>query len=89
MPDESGEIDRLRKLIRHHDRKYYVEAQPEISDLEYDRLMAELRQLEAKHPKLVTPESPTQRVGDEPVEYLAPGHASRADAFDRQHVQRG
>jgi DNA ligase (NAD+) len=65
------EIQRLRELIRYHDRKYYVEAKPEISDLEYDRLMNELKQLEAKHPELVTADSPTQRVGDEPVGELA------------------
>jgi len=66
----ASEIERLRELIRHHDRKYYVEARPEISDLEYDRLMNELKQLEAKHPALVTADSPTQRVGEEPVAYL-------------------
>lgn len=61
-------IARLRDEIRHHDRKYYVEAAPEISDREYDRLLDELRSLEAKHPELVTADSPTQRIGDEPVE---------------------
>jgi DNA ligase (NAD+) len=64
------EIARLRDLIRHHDRRYYVEARPEISDREYDRLVDELQALEAKHPDLVTPDSPTQRVGDEPVPEL-------------------
>lgn len=68
----ADQINRLREQIRYHDRKYYVEAQPEISDLEYDRLLNELRQLEAKHPELITPDSPTQRVGDEPVEGLRP-----------------
>jgi DNA ligase (NAD+) len=63
-------IAALRDQIRHHDRKYYVEARPEISDREYDRLLDELRALEAKHPDLVTPDSPTQRVGDEPVPEL-------------------
>jgi DNA ligase (NAD+) len=63
-------IERLREQIRHHDRKYYVEARPEISDLEYDRLLNELKQLEAKHPELITPDSPTQRVGEAPVGYL-------------------
>jgi DNA ligase (NAD+) len=65
-------IARLREQIRHHDRKYYVEAAPEISDREYDRLVDELRGLEAKHPDLITPDSPTQRVGDEPVPQLRP-----------------
>lgn len=63
-------IEKLREQIRYHDRKYYVEAAPEISDLEYDRLMDELKQLEAEHPELVTPDSPTRRVGDQPVDYL-------------------
>ena len=66
----AAKIEQLRDQIRHHDRKYYVEARPEISDLEYDRLVNELKQLEAKHPELVTPDSPTQRVGEEPVLYL-------------------
>src|SRR4030042_3270467 len=69
--DPAVEITRLRDAIRHHDRKYYVEAAPEISDLEYDRLLGELKKLEAAHPELVTPDSPTQRVGDAPVESLA------------------
>ena len=60
-------ISTLRDEIRGHDRKYYVEARPEISDREYDRLVDELRMLEERHPDLVTPDSPTQRVGDEPV----------------------
>jgi DNA ligase (NAD+) len=64
------EIARLREEIREHDRRYYVEAAPTISDLEYDRLMARLRELEAAHPELVTPDSPTQRVGGEPVSFL-------------------
>jgi len=65
------QIERLREQIRHHDQKYYVEAAPEISDLEYDRLLERLKRLEAEHPELVTPDSPTQRVGDRPVEGLA------------------
>ncbi len=66
------QIARLRERIRHHDRKYYVEAAPEISDREYDRLVDELRDLETRHPDLITPDSPTQRVGDEPVPDLRP-----------------
>ena len=67
----AARIARLRDEIRHHDRRYYVEAAPEVSDLEYDRLVDELRSLEEKHPELVTADSPTQRVGDEPVSALA------------------
>jgi DNA ligase (NAD+) len=70
MPDAKREIEILRAQIRHHDRKYYVEAAPEISDLEYDRLLQRLEKLEKAHPELVTPDSPTQRVGGEPVDEL-------------------
>jgi len=57
----------LAEAIRRHDRLYYVEARPEVSDLEYDRLYQTLVTLEAEHPELVTPDSPTQRVGGEPT----------------------
>ena len=70
--DPASEIARLREEIRHHDRKYYVEAAPEISDPRYDRLVERLKKLEAEHPELVTPDSPTQRIGDQPVEGLTP-----------------
>jgi len=73
MPDDvRKEIERLREEVRYHDRKYYVEAAPEISDLQYDRLVERLKRLEAEHPKLITPDSPTQRVGDAPVSSLRP-----------------
>jgi len=61
-------IETLRNEIRHHDRKYYVEDNPVISDQEYDELMQKLWDLEEAHPELITPESPTQRVGGEPLE---------------------
>ena len=64
------EIARLRAELREHDRRYYVEARPTISDLDYDRLLERLKQLETAHPALVTPDSPTQRVGDAPVAEL-------------------
>ncbi|HVC94921.1 MAG TPA: NAD-dependent DNA ligase LigA [Pirellulales bacterium] len=72
MTDPAAEIARLRDEIRHHDLKYYVEAAPEISDLEYDKLLGRLKKLEADHPELVTPDSPTQRIGDRPVDKLTP-----------------
>ena len=62
------EIEKLRNEIRHHDELYYVEAAPEISDREYDALLEKLQQLEEAHPELVTPDSPTQRVGGRPAE---------------------
>jgi DNA ligase (NAD+) len=61
-------IERLRKEIRKHDHLYYVLAQPEISDHKYDKLFAELKELERKHPDLVTPDSPTQRVSERPLD---------------------
>ncbi len=68
MPSAADRIEELRRVLRHHDHLYYVEARPEISDREYDRLYSELKQLEADHPELVTPDSPTQRVGGQPIE---------------------
>ncbi len=56
-------IERLRKLVSHHDRKYHVEDSPEISDEQYDRLYSELERLEEERPDLVTHDSPTQRIG--------------------------
>ncbi|HEV7884049.1 MAG TPA: NAD-dependent DNA ligase LigA, partial [Solirubrobacteraceae bacterium] len=61
----------LREQLRHHGYRYYVLDDPEIGDDEYDALLDELRALEAEHPELVTPDSPTQRVGGEPVSGLA------------------
>jgi DNA ligase (NAD+) len=58
----------LREQVRYHNRRYHVEDTPEISDAEYDALYNELEALEGEHPELVTPDSPTQRVGGEPVE---------------------
>ena len=66
--DVRGRIEDLREQIRYHNRLYYVEDAPEISDAEYDALYKELEDLEAAHPELVTPDSPTQRVGGEPLE---------------------
>ena len=60
----------LREQLRHHGYRYYVLDDPEIGDDEYDALLDELRALEAEHPELVTPDSPTQRVGGEPVSGL-------------------
>jgi DNA ligase (NAD+) len=65
--DTKQEIDRLRTLINYHNHRYHVLDSPEISDAEYDRLMRRLQQLEAEHPGLLTPDSPTQRVGAEPL----------------------
>ena len=61
-------IDELRTNITEHDRRYYQEAAPQITDLAYDRLLQELRDLEEAHPELLSPDSPTQRVGGKPLE---------------------
>src|SRR3712207_1417754 len=66
--DIRGRIEKLRELVRYHNRRYYVEDAPEISDAEYDALYKELEFLENEHPELVTTDSPTQRVGSEPLE---------------------
>jgi DNA ligase (NAD+) len=60
-------IEKLREQIRYHEHRYYVLDDPEISDYEFDQLMEKLRELERQHPELVTPDSPTQRVGGEPA----------------------
>ncbi len=66
--EPSDQINELRREIRRHDILYYVKAEPEISDREYDRLLDELKRLEEQHPNLVTPDSPTQRVAGEPLD---------------------
>ncbi len=71
MPTPEQEIAELQEQINRHDYLYYVEGKPEISDREYDRLFDRLKELEAAHPELATPDSPTQRVGGEPIEGFA------------------
>ena len=68
MTTTADRIDSLRDRIRYHEERYYVLDDPDVSDAEFDRLMAELKQLEAAHPELVTTDSPTQRVAGRPVE---------------------
>ena len=63
MADVAKKIAALRAEIEHHEHLYYVLDAPEIDDLEYDALLKSLKALEAEHPELVTPDSPTQRVG--------------------------
>lgn len=70
-PSAGKEIEKLREEVRLHEERYYVLDDPEISDAEYDRLLERLKQLEDQHPELVTPDSPTQRVGGRPAEGFA------------------
>ena len=69
--DPVTRVDALRREIRRHEELYYVHAAPELSDAEFDALMNELKALEAAHPELLTPDSPTQRVGGRPAEGFA------------------
>lgn len=64
----AARIKDLRDEIKYHEKKYYVDNEPQISDYEFDRLVKELGRLEGRFPELVTPESPTQRVGEKPIE---------------------
>ena len=64
-------IETLRREIRRHDYLYFVRSAPEISDEQYDKLVYELRHVEVQHPELITPDSPTQRGGERPLEGFA------------------
>jgi DNA ligase (NAD+) len=76
----------LRDKIRHHEYLYYVLDQPEISDAEFDHLMQQLKDLEAKHPQLLTPDSPTQRVGGKPREgFIKVRHSSPMLSLDNTY----
>ena len=90
--DPAVQAEALRSLIRHHNYLYYVLDAPEIPDAEYDRLVRDLQALEAAHPELVTPDSPTQRVGAEPrSEFTQVRHRLPKTASSRIHlgVRRG
>ena len=92
MTDPLDRIRQLRDEIRHHEERYYVHSDPEISDAEFDRLLHELERLEADHPDLVTPDSPTQRVAGRPtdafptVEHIAP-MLSLDNAYDEDDLR--
>ena len=94
IPDDviRERVERLRQVVRYHSYRYHVLDDPEISDAEYDALMVELQELEAAHPELVTPDSPTQRVGAEPLpEFEKVQHRrpllSLDNAFDGEEVR--
>jgi DNA ligase (NAD+) len=89
--DLAARADKLRRAIERHNRLYYNEAAPEISDAEYDRLFQELVKLESDNPGLAAPDSPTQRVGSKPSEGFAPAvhrvpMLSLANAFDEEDI---
>jgi DNA ligase (NAD+) len=83
MYDSAGEIAHLRDELRRHEHLYYVLDSPEISDAEYDALMRRLQALEEQHPELITPDSPTQRVGGKPREgFVKVRHSSPMLSLD-------
>jgi DNA ligase (NAD+) len=82
-------IEALRKEIRYHEHRYYVLDQPEISDAEFDLLVNELKKLEAEHPELITPDSPTQRVGGKPREgFVKVAHSSPMLSLDNAYNEQ-
>ena len=72
MSSPAQRAEELRRTLEYHNQRYYVLDDPEISDAEYDALLNELRDLEAEHPELLTPDSPTQRVGAKPLDKFEP-----------------
>ena len=86
--DLEKKIEALREKIRHHEYLYYVLDQPDISDADFDKLMQQLKDLEAEHPQLVTPDSPTQRVGGKPREgFVKVPHSSPMLSLDNTYSE--
>ena len=84
--DFSKRLDALREQIRHHEYRYYVLDDPEISDAQFDQLMNELKKIESENPASVTPDSPTQRVGGKPREgFLKAPHSSPMLSLDNTY----
>ncbi|MFZ0286709.1 MAG: NAD-dependent DNA ligase LigA [Terriglobales bacterium] len=85
-PSNEKKLEALRDKIRHHEYRYYALDDPEISDAEFDQLMNQLIKLEAEHPELVTPDSPTQRVGGQPREgVVKAAHSSPMLSLDNTY----
>jgi len=86
--DVEKKIEALREKIRHHEYLYYVADNPEISDAAFDKLMQQLKDLEAEHPELITPDSPTQRVGGKPREgFVKVPHSSPMLSLDNTYSE--
>jgi len=86
LKDAERKIESLRDKIRHHEYLYYVLDQPSISDQEFDQLMRQLKDLETAHPDLITPDSPTQRVGGKPREgFVKTRHSSPMLSLDNTY----
>src|SRR5438105_15008723 len=85
-PAIQKKIEALREKIRHHEYRYYVLDDPQLSDADFDKLMNELKRIEAEHPELVTPDSPTQRVGGKPREgFVKARHSSPMLSLDNTY----
>ena len=80
-------VNLLRKEINYHNHRYYVLDDPEVSDIEYDRLMLELKALEDKYPQLIVPESPTQRVGEKLADAVQKGISSLLKTKDVAFIE--
>jgi DNA ligase (NAD+) len=86
--DVEKKIEALRDKIRHHEYLYYVVDNPEISDADFDKLMRQLKDLEAEHPELIAPDSPTQRVGGKPREgFVKVPHSSPMLSLDNTYSE--
>jgi DNA ligase (NAD+) len=87
-PAVPKKLEALREKIRHHEYRYYVLDDPEMSDADFDKLMNELKRLEAEHPELITPDSPTQRVGGKPREgFVKAKHSSPMLSLDNAYSE--
>src|SRR5215469_14431053 len=88
VKDVEKKIEALRDKIRHHEYLYYVLDQPSVSDQEFDQLMRQLKDLEAENPELITPDSPTQRVGGKPREgFVKVRHSSPMLSLDNTYSE--
>src|SRR5712671_6065116 len=89
LQSQSDEIEVLRDQIRHHEHRYHVLDDPEISDADFDLLMQQLKKIEAAHPELVTPDSPTQRVGGKPREgFVKAAHSRPMLSLDNAYTDQ-
>src|ERR1700681_1201562 len=86
-PAIQKKLEALREKIRHHEYRYYVLDDPEMSDADFDKLMNELKRLEAEHPELITPDSPTQRVGGKPREGFVKAMLSLDNAYSQEELR--
>ncbi len=83
-----SKVEDLREKIRHHEYRYFVLDDPEISDFDFDKLVEQLKKLEAEHPELITPDSPTQRVGGKPREGVVKvAHSSPMLSLDNTYSE--